>query len=78
MKRSRRIGVSSRRPWARDEAVESYLPLVKSLVARLRVAYGLRTPFDDLVAAGVVVFSKPRSASNPIAAWHSRPSLTVE
>ena len=55
MKRSsRRTGVSPRRPGSRAEAVESYLPLVKFLVARLRAAHGLRTSFEDLIAAGVV------------------------
>jgi RNA polymerase sigma factor for flagellar operon FliA len=54
MKRSSRGTGVSGRAWERDEAVESCLPLVKSLAARLRVAHGLRTPFEDLVAAGVV------------------------
>lgn len=55
MKRSsRRSAVSSGRSCVRDEAVESYLPLVKSLVGRLKVAYGLRTSFEDLVGAGVI------------------------
>lgn len=44
----------SRKSWARDEAIKSCLPLVKSLAARLRVRYGLYTPFEDLFAAGVV------------------------
>lgn len=37
----------------RKEVIESCLPLVKSVAARVRLAYGLRAPFDDLYAAGV-------------------------
>jgi len=54
MKSSHRGPFFPRRSWSRDEAIKGCLPLVKSLVAQLRVAHGLRTSFDDLFAAGVV------------------------
>lgn len=37
----------------RKEVIEDCLPLVKSIVARTRLAHGLRASFDDLYAAGV-------------------------
>jgi RNA polymerase sigma factor for flagellar operon FliA len=38
---------------ANKEVIERSLPLVKSVVARMRLAHGLRASFDDLYAAGV-------------------------
>jgi RNA polymerase sigma factor for flagellar operon FliA len=40
-------------PSPRKEVIERCLPLVKSIAARVRLASGLRAPFDDLYAAGV-------------------------
>jgi RNA polymerase sigma factor for flagellar operon FliA len=44
---------TSPQPSARKEVIESCLPLVKSVAARMRLAYGLRAAFEDLYSAGV-------------------------
>jgi RNA polymerase sigma factor for flagellar operon FliA len=44
---------TSHGPSPRKEVIENCLPLVRSIVARMRVAHGLRAPFDDLYSAGV-------------------------
>ncbi len=44
---------ASRKPSTRQEVIESCLPLVKSIVARTRLALGLRVSFEDLYSAGV-------------------------
>jgi RNA polymerase sigma factor for flagellar operon FliA len=44
---------TSPQPSPRKQVIEDYLPLVKSIVARTRLAHGLRATFDDLYAAGV-------------------------
>jgi len=43
----------SSQPSPRKEVIESCLPLVKSIAARLRMAHGLQAPFEDLCAAGI-------------------------
>jgi len=44
---------TSLQPPPRQHVIEDCLPLVKSIVARTRLAHGLRATFDDLYAAGV-------------------------
>jgi RNA polymerase sigma factor for flagellar operon FliA len=38
----------------RDKLIQDCFPLVRKLVAQLRARYGLWTPYDDLIAYGVV------------------------
>jgi RNA polymerase sigma factor for flagellar operon FliA len=47
------LGISSCASAARSEAIEQSLPLVRSIAARLKQAYGLTAPFEDLLGLGV-------------------------
>src|SRR4051794_21525343 len=71
------LRVPSNNPSPRSEVIERHVPLAKSIVARLRLTYGLNASFDDLYSLGLTGlmqaadrFDPARGASFATYAYH--------